>query len=171
MPTYDVTAPLLPGQPWNLVVGPGMPPLPRARLVLAGPAHQVAMGVQANVALNAGCVGIYTDALADCSAFAVLYRDHHGAWSRASLIHILGGPDPNAVNWPGMVNNMPAGGIATWYAILANSRPTILTDNFLQAITANLPAIPAANTWVYNGQSSSINFGVDSGAFAGQTGI
>jgi hypothetical protein len=170
MPNYDVAQPAAVAQQWNLQVGPIGPPatLPPAHLVVNGPLHQVPMGQQANVALNPGCTGIYTTNLTDCSAFCVLYRPAGQGWNRASLIHMMGGPDPNSVNWPGMVANMPGAPGAVYFAVLANSRPTVLTNGFLVAVAANLPQIPAGNTWVYNNQVMAINFGVDWGAFAGQ---
>jgi hypothetical protein len=79
-----------------------------------------------------------------------------------------GGPDPNSVNWAGMIANMPVAPGAVFYAVLANSMPTVLTDSFLAAVAANLNQIPVANTWVYNNQVAAIDFGVDWGAFVGE---
>jgi hypothetical protein len=126
------------------------------------------MGQQANIALNAGSTAIITRNLANCSAFGVLYRKGAAAWSRASLAHMEGGPDPKVVNWPAMVANMPVGPNAVFFAVLANSAATVLTEKFLIAIAANLPAIAPGKTWVYNQQIGAINFGLDFSAFAGE---
>jgi len=167
MPVYTVANPAAPPQPWNLQVGPPAN-LPPARLDIVGNAVEVPMGQQRNIALGAHATALFTRSLTDCSGFCVLYRPPGGAWNRASLIHMMGGPDPNSVNWPGMVANMPVVAGAVFFAILANSRATVLTDPFLAAVTVNLPMIPAARTWVYNNDIMAINFGVDFGAFAGQ---
>jgi hypothetical protein len=170
MPEYNVGQPAAAPQAWNLQVGPpGIEPnRPPASLALAGPSHEVAMGQQANIALNAGATAIITRHLANCSAFGILYRQGGHAWSRASLIHMLGGPDPNSVNWPAMVAAMPVVPNSVFFAVLANSSATVLTEAFLQAITANLPWILPARTWVYNQQRPAINFGLDFSAFAGE---
>jgi len=168
MPTYTVNNRAMNGA-WNLPNGPpGVPGArPRATLNLAH-SQAVAMGQQANVALGPMLTGLHTLHLANCSAFCILYRANAGAaWSRCSLIHMLGGPDPLAVNWPGMLVGMPAGGI--FYGVLANSQATVLTPGFLAAVALNTP-IPAANMWVYDAQAPGgvINFGLDWNAFAGE---
>jgi hypothetical protein len=170
MPVYDVNNVNAQKLAWNLQVGPpGMPGArPGALLQLNGPGQNVPMGQQMNVALNAQCTAIYTQHLTDCSAFCILYRQGAAAWSRASLIHMMGGPDPNSVNWAGMVNQMPNNAGAVYFAILANSKPTVLTQGFLAAVQQNLPQIPNNNLWVYNQNLGAINFGVDWGAFAGE---
>lgn len=168
MPVYDVANPAAAPNQWNLQVALPPVPLPPARLAVNGNSVDVPMGQQANVALNVGTTTLLTRHLTDCSAFCVLYRPPAAGWNRASLIHMLGGPDPAAVNWAGMVANMPVNPGAVFFAILANSRATVLTNNFLNAVAANLPMISAARTWVYNNQVMAINFGVDWGAFAGE---
>jgi hypothetical protein len=152
----------------NLQYSPpdGFPP---AKLEIGGPVQQVNMGQQLNVALGQACTAIYTQNLTDCSAFCVLYRPGGRAWSRAALIHMKGGPDPNAVDWQGMVSNMPNTQGAVYFAILANSQATVLTEGFLEAVQTNLgQLIPNQNRWVYNNKVMAINFGVDYSAFAGQ---
>lgn len=170
MPEYNVGQPTAAPQAWNLQVGPpGKDPnRPPASLTLNGPSYEVAMGQQANIALNAGSTAIFTRHLANCSAFGILYRQGAQGWSRASLIHMLGGPDPKSVNWPAMVANMPVAPNSVFFAVLANSSPTVLTKAFLEAIAAELPWIPPARTWVYNQQRPAINFGLDFSAFAGE---
>ena len=127
------------------------------------------MGQQVNIALNANCTGVFTRALADCSAFALLYRPPRGHYSRAALIHMPGGPDPETVNWGAMAANMPAVGGAIFFAILANRTATYLSERFLAEVSARLPQVGARRTWVYNGGvGGTIDFGVDWGAFAGQ---
>ncbi len=59
---------------------------------------QVAMDQTLNIALNAQETGLFTNGLANCSAFAILWRPAGGHFARASMIHMLGGPDPNSVN-------------------------------------------------------------------------
>jgi hypothetical protein len=176
MPDYNVTNRAA-WQQWHLAVGPvgwPGPPMDRVQLFNPGPnIHMVAMGAQANVALNPGVTGIYTQHLTDCSAFCLLYHSPANGWSRASLIHMMGGPNPNSVNWAAMANNMPMGGGAQLYGVLANSSETVLTGGFLAAVGGNLPMLPAANMWVYNGSMTAnrvmaINFGVDWGGFAGE---
>lgn len=170
MPVYDVNLPDSPYQAWNLQVGPpGIPgQRPPAQLVINGPAQEVMMGNMANIALNQQNTALFTRNLTDCSAFCILYRGPGAAWSRASLIHMAGGPDPAGVNWAAMVNGMPAVPGATFFAILANSNATVLTDPFLTAVAQNLQQIPANNIWVYNQRRMAINFGIDFGAFAGE---
>lgn len=172
MPVYDVDNPGAPRMQWNLTVGPPgqQGARPAAELDFNNqPALEIMMGQQVNVALNGGRTGVYTRALADCSAFCLLYRPPGGHYSRAAMIHMPGGPDPAAVNWPAMAGNMPVVGGAVFFAILANRNATVLTDRFLAAIAERLPQVGARRTWVYNGGvGGSIDFGVEWGAFAGQ---
>jgi len=170
MPVYKVGQPAAAPQSWNLQVGPpGVEPnRPPATLQLAGPSVAVPMCQQANIPLNAGSTAIITRHLTNCSAFGILYRQGGHAWSRASLIHMLGGPDPNSVNWPALVAAMPVVEHSVFFAVLANSSPTVLTQPFLNAVAANLPWIPPARTWVYDQQVTAINFGLDYSAFAGE---
>ena len=80
---------------------------------------------------------------------------------------MLGGPDPNAVNWAAMLHGMGPGG--TYYGILANSQATVLSAGLVAAALNNTP-IPAANLWVYDAQSPGgvINFGLDRDGHAGE---
>lgn len=154
---------------WSLPNGPPGVPGARPRAVLnLAQSQPVAMGQQANVALGPLLTGLHTLHLANCSAFCILYRPNAWTpWNRCSLIHMLGGPNAAAVNWPGMLAGMPAGG--NYYGILANSQATVLTAAFLNAVAVNTP-IPAGNTWVYDAQAPGgvINFGLDWNAFAGE---
>ncbi len=168
MPTYNVNNRLAQGA-WNLLNGPPGPAgnRPVAHLNLnQNAAQNVAMGAHANVLLGPNMEGIFTQNLTNCSAFIILWRPP-GAnqWQRASLIHMLGGPDPNAVPWGAMLAGMGPGG--TYYGILANSMPTVLTGGFLAAVAANTP-IPAGNMWVYDANTGAIDFGVDWNGFAGE---
>jgi hypothetical protein len=127
----------------------------------------VRQGGQVSVTLNIACQAIITANLTDCVAFMVLYRDQARHYSQASLIHMNGGPDAGQVNWQGMVQNMPNVPETKYYAIVACSMPTMLSDNFLQAVAQNLPMIPAANTWLYNQITGGMDFGVDWNGFVG----
>jgi|GEM_PF-4880256 len=156
---------------WNVLNGPPGPGgnRPRAQLNLnLAQSQNVAMGAHANVAFGPNMQGIYTQHLTDCSAFIILWRPA-GAnqWQRASLIHMLGGPDPNAVPWGAMLAGMGPGG--TYYGILANRDQTVLSAGFVAAVTANTP-IPAGNVWVYDAEThgGAIHFGVDWNGFAGE---
>jgi hypothetical protein len=126
------------------------------------------MGNTLNMPLAAGATeGLHTNHLANCSAFCILWRPAGIAtFQRASMIHMLGGPDADAVNWANMQAHMGAG---EFYGILANSQSTVLTEGFLEAVTANTQ-IPAANMWVYNANSnqSTINFRIDRSGNAGE---
>jgi hypothetical protein len=142
---------------------------PKATIHL-GNSGNVPMGAQANVALGPGTTGLHTNNLANCSAFAILYRPNALAgWNRASLIHMLGGPDPTAPNWGGMLANMPVGAGAVFYGVLANSQATILSANFVNAVAAKTPIL-AGNMWVYDAQAPGgvINFAIDWNAFTGE---
>jgi hypothetical protein len=169
MPNYDVgnrAATFL----WRIQAGPPPPPppaRPRAIINMGASGVAVGMGAMNNIALNGGATGLFTNHLANCSAFAILWRPGGGAFARASLIHMLGGPDPNAVNWAAMLAGMGPGG--TYYGVLANSQSTVLSAGFVAAVLANTP-IPAANMWVYNAEAPGgvINFGVDWNGFAGE---
>ncbi|MFN8556942.1 MAG: hypothetical protein U0531_06180 [Dehalococcoidia bacterium] len=154
---------------WNVVAGPpgALGARPEAVLALNN-SQAVAMGQAANIALGPATTGLHTMHLANCSAFCILYRPNAMApWSRAALMHMLGGPDPNAVNWAAMTAGMPGGGI--FYGVLANSQATVLSPGFVVAVLANT-AIPAGNMWVYDAQSPGgvINFGIDWNGFAGE---
>jgi hypothetical protein len=85
--------------------------------------------------------------LSNCSAFCILHLPiGRTSWRRASLVHIGGGPEPDAVNWPEMVANMGEG---DYYGILANSVVTTLTAGFCNAVLERT-AIPPENLWVYD---------------------
>jgi hypothetical protein len=103
--------------------------------------------------------------LSNCSAFCILHRPiGRTSWRRASLVHIGGGPEPDAVNWPEMVANMGEG---DYYGILANSVVTTLTAGFCNAVLERT-AIPPENLWVYDAATGIINFGLDRTAHAGE---
>jgi hypothetical protein len=108
--------------------------------------------------------------MANCSAFCVLYEQQQGiGWSSAYLMHMLGGPDPNVVAWDSIRKNMPQAGNSVYYAILANSQETVLSDDFIETVQQQLPFIPVPNTWVYNSTVTlGFAFGLNVGGFAGE---
>lgn len=164
MPVYNVNR-ALPSQLWNVgAAAPGAFPI--SQLPLAN-SQYVAMGQQQSVALGPIVTGLHTRHLTACSAICLLWRPAGGAWQRASLNHMGGGPDPASVNWATLAHGMVGGRMV---AILANSQPTVLSAPFIAALQAAYPALPAADIWVYeaNHPGGAIAFGVDWNGFAGE---
>lgn len=162
MPVYNVNRGA--NGVWNLPAGPA-PALPTAQLALGGASQAVAMSGEVNVALGAGVTGLHTFHLTACSAICILWQNPLGVFVRGALNHMAGGPDLNAVNWANMMFGM--GGVGgTYWAILANSQPTVLTAGFV----AGIPNVPVGNIWVYdaNHPGGAINFGFDQNGFAGE---
>jgi len=163
MPNYDVgnRAAYL---PWIIPAGP---PRPRAVIHMGATGVAVGMGAMNNIALNAEATGLFTSNSSNSSVFAILWGPGGGVFARASLIHMLGGPDPKAVSWASMLAGMGLGG--DYYGVLANSQSTVLSSDFIAAVLDNTP-IPEANVWVYNAEAPAgvINFGVDWNGFAGE---
>ena len=159
---------------WDLQgVPPGTHPnRPPARLILHGPACRVPFNDQQSIRLDDDCTAIYTESLADCSAFCVLYSEQHaGPWSGAYLAHIPGGPEPDFIKWNLIANTMPEANGCRHIAVLANARPSVRTETFLEELADQLPFILPENTWVYDRDIKGfMAFGVNSSAFAGEPG-
>jgi len=163
MPNYDVgnRAAYL---PWNIPAGPSRP---RAVIHMGTTGIAVGRGGMNNIALTGDATGLFTNTPSDSSVFAILWRPGGGVFARASLIHMLGGPDPKAVNWAAMLQAMGPGG--SYYGVLANSQATVPSADFIAAALANTP-IPEGGIWIYNAESPGgvFNFGVDWNGFAGE---
>lgn len=164
MPNYDVgnRATYL---PWNIAAGP---PRPRAVIHMGSTGVAVDTGTMKNIAFTAEATGLFTNNLANGSAFAILWSREGSLFARASLIHIVGGLDPNAVSWPAMLADMGPGG--SYYGVLASSQSTVLAADFVAAVQDHTH-IPARNIWVYNADAPGgiISFGVDWNGFVGET--
>lgn len=163
MPNYDVEnrAAYL---PWNIPAGP---PRPRAVIHMGTTGVAVGMGAMNNIDLNADATGLFTSNSSSSSVFAILWGPGGGVFARASLIHMLGGSDPKAVNWAAMLLAMGPGG--SYYGVLANSQSAVPSADFIAAVLANTP-IPESNVWVYNAEAPGgiFSFGVDWHGFAGE---
>lgn len=162
MPDYNVANRAVVSA-WDLPNGPPGPPLdrPMAGIVMSVNAVEIFMGQTANIALDASKTGIFTKHLTFCSAFAILWKPlPDGFFTRVSMVHLPGGPDPMAVNWAEMQAHMEPYG--TFYGVLANSQATVLSDSFVEAVLLNT-LIPPGNMWVYNAQhpGGAINFGLN----------
>ena len=170
---YNVNS-TLPSGPWSPQNHPeGLGPWRPARLPPFGENGQEVVfragrgHAYGNVAFNEQVTALFTSYLTECSAFCILYRAMGMPWSRASLVHMAGGPDGSGVDWNQMTDNMQQEG-GVFYGVLANTRPTVLTGSFMEWVANQSPNITPTKLWVYNQTNGGMNFGVDWGGFAGE---
>jgi hypothetical protein len=162
MPIYDVNRAQY--AVWNLVAGPH-PHMPTASLDLEGNSMLVKMGYHANVPFDGLISGVHTENLTSCSAICTLWQNANGVFLRGALHHMEGAASLTQVNWGLMLSGMGPGG--TLWAILANSRKTVMTEPFVAGIPQ---VVPRDNLWVYeaNHPGGAINFGFNRDGFAGE---
>jgi hypothetical protein len=149
---------------WNLMAGPHAH-MPTAHLELSGNSIEVKMDYHANVAFDGPISGVHTMSLTSCSAICILWQNAAGVFVRGALNHMAGCAHLTLVDWTKMMAGMGADG--TYWAILANSKPTYMTEAFVAGIP---DVVRPDNRWVYeaNHPGGGINFGFDRDGLAGE---
>jgi hypothetical protein len=161
MPIYDVNR--AQNGVWNLMAGPHTH-MPTAHLELSGNSVEVKMGYPNNVPLDGPISGMHTMSLTSCSAICILWQNAAGVFVRGALNHMAGCATLTLVDWTKMTAGMGVDG--TYWAILANSEKTIMTEPFVAGIPK---IIRPENLWVYEAnRPGGINFGFNRNGFAGE---
>jgi len=176
LPIYQVDQPRALGLPWLLLNAP--PGLegnrPPAQLTTVNKTIKYATAESTTMFTIPGTgVRAFIAVLSGVAAVFILYAEGPGLpWKRVNIQVFKGSYAAVWADWPGLFKGMNTNSReATFYAILVNStqeNDQLGTQPFLATIQSKLPYALSANFWVYNNFVGPMNFGIDSGAFAGE---
>ncbi|BDC52071.1 hypothetical protein F183_A43860 [Bryobacterales bacterium F-183] len=122
-------------------------------------AIEVEMGEQFHAELTEEKTGLWTRHLSACVALLIVHKTDDRF--RISFTHMTGGIADTKVDWSAIGEDFPASPDGSFHCVLVLADHTTSVEPFLERLKHELPHVPLQNTWVYQQQSGSVNFGID----------